>query len=213
LSSPLNSIKHDAEKKERFEVPTKFLEYHCAKCGKTFDLSPKESEGFDFEGHAGKCLKCGQIFCDECGDWHTYGEQPICGECYNKEITAPNLAVWSFLVLKRDGNKCIKCGSTENLEAHHIKSKNEYPALIFNINNGITLCHKCHSQAHAEMRKFIDILGISEEQYHQIEQRADDAGVSKADFCRACVAWVGKMIDAGALKVTTAGVIDSRENS
>lgn len=55
---------------------------------------------------------------------------------------------WAKSVLEFDGNKCCYCGSTENLNAHHIKSKSEFPELANKIENGVTLCRKCHRLAH-----------------------------------------------------------------
>jgi 5-methylcytosine-specific restriction endonuclease McrA len=63
-------------------------------------------------------------------------------------------------VLKRDNNKCTKCGKTEGLETHHIKPikvlLKEFQELgidfnrnhehFHNIDNLITLCVKCHRQ-------------------------------------------------------------------
>lgn len=51
---------------------------------------------------------------------------------------------WRKAVLKRDSYKCVWCGSTENLEADHVKSKALYPELIFDVTNGRTLCNPCH---------------------------------------------------------------------
>lgn len=51
---------------------------------------------------------------------------------------------WRLSVLKRDGRKCVFCGSTENLEADHIKPFAEYPELRLEIDNGRTLCNSCH---------------------------------------------------------------------
>jgi hypothetical protein len=56
---------------------------------------------------------------------------------------------WTKVILKRDNYTCTKCkklGGT--LNAHHIKSFINYPELRYDLNNGITLCHKCHKQIH-----------------------------------------------------------------
>jgi len=53
---------------------------------------------------------------------------------------------WHKNVFDRDGNKCVICGSTEKLEAHHIKEVCMFPELIYNIDNGLTLCRECHKK-------------------------------------------------------------------
>lgn len=58
--------------------------------------------------------------------------------------------MWSSDVKKRDSKKCILCGSKKELEAHHIFGISQYPYLITEINNGITLCKECHAQYHEE---------------------------------------------------------------
>lgn len=55
---------------------------------------------------------------------------------------------WKNDVLKRDEGKCKRCGSKNNLHIHHIKSFAEYKDLRFEVNNGITLCKKCHKEVH-----------------------------------------------------------------
>jgi len=60
------------------------------------------------------------------------------------------LLSWSKTIKKRDGNKCIICNSTENIEAHHILHKKYFPELSLNVNNGITLCKPCHYEAHGK---------------------------------------------------------------
>lgn len=55
---------------------------------------------------------------------------------------------WSLQVRERDGHKCVKCNSTNKLHAHHIKSWKAYPELRYDLNNGITLCVKCHQIEH-----------------------------------------------------------------
>ena len=56
------------------------------------------------------------------------------------------LLQWRDDVLRRDGYKCIECGSTNNLEADHIKSFIAYPALRLDLTNGRTLCNDCHKK-------------------------------------------------------------------
>jgi len=55
--------------------------------------------------------------------------------------------LWSKAIKERDG-KCQICKSEENLNAHHIFYKAKYPKLSLNMNNGITLCKKCHGKTH-----------------------------------------------------------------
>ena len=55
---------------------------------------------------------------------------------------------WREEVLTRDGHKCAECGSSENLEVHHIKEFSIYPELRFDVDNGITLCRSCHRKHH-----------------------------------------------------------------
>ena len=64
-----------------------------------------------------------------------------------KETTVPAYK-WSKEVKKLDDNKCAYCGSTENLEAHHITPKAISPDEATDLENGITLCHRCHYTAH-----------------------------------------------------------------
>lgn len=61
------------------------------------------------------------------------------------------LAQWSKDVRDRDG-KCLNCGATEGLHAHHIKPKSRYPELILDFDNGKTLCYVCHKREHEANR-------------------------------------------------------------
>lgn len=55
---------------------------------------------------------------------------------------------WSIAVRERDGHKCIECGATGRLHAHHIKPWKHHPELRLDVSNGATLCPKCHQKAH-----------------------------------------------------------------
>ena len=62
----------------------------------------------------------------------------------------PMYKEWRKSVYKRDNYTCQICwdNTSGNLNAHHIKSRANYPELITDLNNGLTLCEKCHKEIH-----------------------------------------------------------------
>ena len=46
----------------------------------------------------------------------------------------------------------MDCGSTDDLHAHHIKPRATHPELILDLENGRTLCYKCHKATHERAR-------------------------------------------------------------
>jgi len=54
---------------------------------------------------------------------------------------------WALLIKERQ-KECQVCGNKDNLHAHHILYRSNYPLLRYNINNGITLCVSCHAEVH-----------------------------------------------------------------
>lgn len=56
-------------------------------------------------------------------------------------------------VLARDKGVCQLCGAVEKtMHVHHIKAYKDYPKERTNVDNGITLCPKCHRRVHREKR-------------------------------------------------------------
>jgi len=56
---------------------------------------------------------------------------------------------WVNAVLTRDGSACRHCGAKDiELHAHHVKSFRDHPELRFDVDNGLTLCHRCHWDVH-----------------------------------------------------------------
>jgi len=57
--------------------------------------------------------------------------------------------LWREAVFARDNYICQKCqAGGEKLHAHHIQNFADYPEVRFAIDNGITLCKKCHKEFH-----------------------------------------------------------------
>ena len=91
------------------------------------------------------------------------GNTTSCG-CYQRERSSnPNLTdeeritkrnvpenkEWRKAVYERDNYTCQSCGKTgEKLAAHHILPYAIFKDLRFDVNNGITLCRKCHKGFH-----------------------------------------------------------------
>ena len=70
------------------------------------------------------------------------------GGIYDKDrkidMGRKNYREWRKAVFARDNCECVWCGSTENLNADHIKSYSLYPELKYEVSNGRVLCESCH---------------------------------------------------------------------
>ena len=65
----------------------------------------------------------------------------------------PEYKAWRRDVFERDSYTCQYCGQIGGkLNAHHIKPYAYYPDLRTDLDNGITLCVKCHRAVHRRRR-------------------------------------------------------------
>lgn len=87
------------------------------------------------------------------------GENSPCwkgGAEYSRVERATNEYIqWRKEVFARDKYTCQCCGDRNGnghevqIHAHHILNWNDYPENRYDINNGITLCQKCHMRFHS----------------------------------------------------------------
>jgi hypothetical protein len=61
-------------------------------------------------------------------------------------------------ILERDGNKCRRCGSVDNIHTHHVKRWAGNPESRFDLNNIIVLCKQCHSWVHSRRNATCEFL-------------------------------------------------------
>ena len=68
---------------------------------------------------------------------------------------------WREAVYERDNYTCQWCGDSRghNLNAHHIKHRSTHSELTCSVNNGITLCKRCHRALHSFTWSLLKILG------------------------------------------------------
>lgn len=55
---------------------------------------------------------------------------------------------WRLKIKRLFGFICYVCEATDNLQAHHILNKYEYPQFARSIFNGVCVCRNCHRALH-----------------------------------------------------------------
>ena len=113
--------------------------------------------------------------CNACGCLHENLTAPTCAACARppsfgrghrrrRKWTPEQLerqriyatAGWKkvrALALERDGYRCRKCGTSEQLIVHHDIEVDKDPGQALNLDNLETLCRVCHGRTHAHRRR------------------------------------------------------------
>ena len=62
---------------------------------------------------------------------------------------------WRHLIFERDSYTCQCCGDNKggNLNAHHLNGYDKFKEQRYDVDNGITLCIKCHKEFHKKYGK------------------------------------------------------------
>lgn len=109
-----------------------------------------------------KCLLCNKIK-SETGDVILRGDITSCG---NHRPSGPNhfrynpnqdryrrdsreCKKWSKNIMSQFNYKCIVCGDTRRLNAHHLDGFNWAIEKRFDLENGVCMCKKCHCDFHS----------------------------------------------------------------
>ena len=120
----------------------------CAKC-KTY-YTPTNLEVRNrvsaLEGkRSGECrLYCSQECKDSCEIYWVKNDP------YAEHAQFERDPQWARRIKKAAKYMCERCGSKENLEAHHEIPVKVDQSLVNDETNGICLCHDCHMKAHSE---------------------------------------------------------------
>jgi hypothetical protein len=81
--------------------------------------------------------------------WRDMMPKRILGPIVDRD--GPEIRHWRKSCLKRDNHRCVKCGTGDNLQVHHVCGWAGFPELRIEVDNGETLCGNCHSKEHPKM--------------------------------------------------------------
>lgn len=65
-----------------------------------------------------------------------------------KELASPKWKKKREEVFERYGKQCVECGSTKNIQVHHLIYRKGHHLWEYNIDELIPLCKKCHQKIH-----------------------------------------------------------------
>ena len=133
----VDETRHDPEDKRIINV-------RCTKCNEWFRPTTREIKHriVAVNNNGGNNFYCSDTCKDTCNIFHKSKYY----EGMNPNRNRPYQTEWAKMVLERDEYECQRCGSTENLIAHHIKPVKTHPLLQADIDNGLTVCNKCDKE-------------------------------------------------------------------
>lgn len=120
----------------------------CAFCGQQFRRYPSEIRKMSERGYT-------HVFCGhKCRAAMIAAQfdppRPYVGRHTSAARNGHKIQAWRKAVFERDNYTCQDCGATDVLLCgHHIKPFVLYPALRYDVSNGVALCYPCHERRHS----------------------------------------------------------------
>ncbi len=119
------------------------------------------------------------------------------GKQYFQFLHSPEWRLISEERKRLDGNKCSICGSTEELEVHHLEYENDKRYGILRLSKLTTLCHKCHQEEHGFLKwcghcAWGNRFDTEERTFYLcLQEKADEFGqaMNKTDGCEYFAPW------------------------
>jgi len=129
--------------KKSWKPRKKEVTIHCTWCGKEIKRRPSEIKNTKHPRcNSDKCKILQKRYYS--GDKSPHWQGGITDEM-RKIYNSLEYKDWRKKVFERDNFECQTCGQIGGkLNAHHIKEVCIYPNKIFDVDNGLTLCEKCH---------------------------------------------------------------------
>jgi len=159
-----------------------------------FDLKFEHGCKYCWHDKQSRLLKGRQQFGEENPNW----KGGITSE--NHRIrTSVEYIDWRNKVLERDKFTCQCCGDNRggNLQAHHIENFADNRDLIFDLDNGITLCNNCHNPS--EIGSYHNICGVKNNNLVQLTNFIHDYRNGHVKNRKNVHTFVGKLDDSANL--------------
>lgn len=126
------------------------IETVCKICGKKFIV---------YKSALSKKLTCSQ---DCSSTWQSQRQKGENSHLWDGGKTTISMIIrgsneystWRRRVFYRDEYQCVMCSENGKLAAHHIKTFRDTPELRLDVDNGITLCWKCHGKIHGKEKEY-----------------------------------------------------------
>lgn len=125
------------------------LKIICECCGQEFERLKSQFNGKHHKFCSIECKNKGESIFFSGENAHCYNHQkPLEERIVERKYV--DYYKWRKQVYERDNYTCQCCGDSKggNLVAHHILNYTEHKELRTDVNNGITLCNKCHKEFH-----------------------------------------------------------------